>query len=92
MIMKSRRRNSHKRTGRPDKLVRDKVIMRNYKWIGSEISAETRALKYKHNAALILITGEKQSPRKELGRALEKQLLTTGNWFIILEWEAFCTE
>ncbi|AGC67208.1 bifunctional enzyme NodQ [Thermoclostridium stercorarium subsp. stercorarium DSM 8532] len=58
--------------------VRDKVLMRNYKWIGSEISAETRALKYGHGAALILITGEKQSPRKELGRALEKQLFDDG--------------
>lgn len=58
--------------------VRDKVIMRNYKWIGSEISAEARALKYKHSAALILITGEKESPRKELGRALEKQLFNDG--------------
>ena len=58
--------------------VRDKVLMRNYKWIGSEISAEARASKYKHGAALILITGEKTSPRKELGRALEKQLFDDG--------------
>lgn len=58
--------------------VRDKVLMRNYKWIGSEISAEARALKYKHKAALILITGEKDSPRKELGRSLEKQLFDDG--------------
>jgi len=58
--------------------VRDKVLMRNYKWIGSEISAEARAMKYKHGAALILITGEKTSPRKELGRALEKQLFDDG--------------
>lgn len=58
--------------------VRDKVLLRNYKWIGSEISAETRAMKYKHGSALILITGECQSPRKELGRALEKQLFNDG--------------
>lgn len=58
--------------------VRDKVLMRNYKWIGSEISAEARALQYKHKAKLILITGEKISPRKELGRTLEKQLFYDG--------------
>ena len=58
--------------------VRDKVLLRNYKWIGSEISAEARAMKYRHGSALILITGEKHSPRKELGRALEKQLFDDG--------------
>ena len=36
--------------------VRDKVLMRNYKWIGSEISSEMRASKYKHRAKLIFIT------------------------------------
>ena len=51
--------------------VRDKVLMRNYKWIGSEISAEARAKKYKHGAALILITGERQSPRKSWAEPLK---------------------
>ncbi len=58
--------------------VRDKVLMRNYKWIGSEINAEMRALKYNHKAKLIFITGAKDSPRKVLGRALEKELFNEG--------------
>jgi len=58
--------------------VRDKVLMRNYKWIGSDISAETRAAKYNQKAALVLVTGEKGSPRKEIARTLEKQLFDDG--------------
>ncbi len=58
--------------------VRDKVLMRNYKWIGSEISSEMRASKYKHRAKLLFITGSKDSPRKDLGKALEKELFSEG--------------
>lgn len=58
--------------------VRDKVLMRNYKWIGSEISAEARAEKYNQKSALILVTGEKDSPRKNIARFLEKQLFNEG--------------
>lgn len=58
--------------------VRNKVLMRNYKWIGSDISAETRAAKYNQKATLVLVTGEKESPRKEIARTLEKQLFHDG--------------
>jgi len=58
--------------------VRNKVLMRNYKWIGSDISAETRAAKYNQKAALVLVTGEKDGPRKEIARTLEKQLFRDG--------------
>ncbi len=58
--------------------VRDKVIMRNYKWIGSDISTDMRAEKYKQKAVLVLITGEKDSHRKEVARTLERQLFDDG--------------
>ena len=64
--------------------VRDKVLMRNYKWIGSDISSETRAAKYNQKAALVLVTGEKDGPRKEIARTLEKQLFQDGRFVYYL--------
>lgn len=64
--------------------VRDKVLMRNYKWVGSDISSESRAEKYHQKAALVLITGEKSSPRKELARIVEKQLFDEGRFVYYL--------
>lgn len=60
--------------------VRDKVLMRNFKWVGSDISSEMRAEKYNQKAALILVTGEKSSPRKEIARMIEKQLFDEGRF------------
>jgi bifunctional enzyme CysN/CysC len=54
--------------------VREKVQTRNYKWIKSGITKEQRAERYKQKAALVLITGKKAAARKELARALEKNL------------------
>jgi bifunctional enzyme CysN/CysC len=64
--------------------VRDKVLMRNYKWVGSEISSESRAEKYNQKAALVLITGEKSSPRKEIARSVERQLFDDGRFVYYL--------
>ncbi|NLY18094.1 MAG: GTP-binding protein [Clostridiaceae bacterium] len=64
--------------------VRDKVLMRNYKWIGSDISAEKRAEKYNQEAELVLITGERESPRKEVARLLERQLFDEGKFVYYL--------
>jgi len=64
--------------------VRDKVLMRNYKWIGSEISAEKRSEKYNQKAELVLITGERESPRKEIAKLLEKQLFDEGRFVYYL--------
>ncbi len=64
--------------------VRDKVLLRNYKWIGSDISSEARAEKYGQRAALVLVTGEKDSPRKEIAAMLERQLFNEGRFVYYL--------
>lgn len=64
--------------------VRDKVLMRNFKWVGSDIPTEVRAEKYHQKPALVLITGEKTSPRKEIARLVEKQLFDEGRFVYYL--------
>jgi bifunctional enzyme CysN/CysC len=58
--------------------VRDRVMLRNYKWEPSIIQPERRAEKYNQKAALILITGEHESDRKGLAKALEGKLFEDG--------------
>ncbi len=58
--------------------VRDKVLLRNYKWEPSIIQPERRAEKYSQKAALILITGEHEADRKGLAKALEGKLFEDG--------------
>lgn len=54
--------------------VRDKVIVRNFKWENSGIGEEERASKNKHKSVLVIITGPKDSGKKRIARALEKKL------------------
>ncbi|MFA5114039.1 MAG: GTP-binding protein [Candidatus Margulisiibacteriota bacterium] len=58
--------------------LREKVMLRNYKWEKSEIAAESRAEKYSQRSALILITGRKDSGKKAVARELEKRLFDEG--------------
>ncbi len=58
--------------------VRDRVLLRNYKWEPSIIQPEHRAEKYNQKAALILITGEHESDRKGVAKALEGKLFDDG--------------
>ncbi len=67
-----------------NKWVRDKVILRNYKWIKSAISKEERAEKYSQKAALILIMGESDSGRKEIAKKLEERLFEEGKYVYYL--------
>ena len=53
--------------------VRDRVLLRNYKWEPSIIQPEHRAEKYNQKAALILVTGEHEHDRKGVAKALEEQ-------------------
>jgi bifunctional enzyme CysN/CysC len=55
--------------------VREKVLLRDYKWERSSISAEERAARYHQKPALIIITGEKDSGKKPLARELEARLV-----------------
>jgi bifunctional enzyme CysN/CysC len=58
--------------------VRDQVLLRNYKWEPSIIQPEHRAEKYNQKAALILVTGEHESDRKGVAKALEGKLFEDG--------------
>ena len=58
--------------------VRDRVLLRNYKWEPSHIQAEHRAEKYNQKAALILVTGERETDRKGVAKALEDKLFQDG--------------
>jgi len=64
--------------------VRDKVLIRNYKWIKSAIARENRAEKYNQKASLILITGQKDTGRKEIAKALEERLFQDGKFVYYL--------
>jgi bifunctional enzyme CysN/CysC len=58
--------------------VRDQVLLRNYKWEPSVIQPERRAEKYNQKAALILVTGEHESDRKGVAKAIESKLFEDG--------------
>ncbi len=58
--------------------MRDKVIMRNYKWEPSHIPLERRYEQYNQRASLILVTGEKHDHKKQVAKALEKRLFDEG--------------
>ena len=58
--------------------VRDRVLLRNYKWEPSIIQPDRRAEKYNQKAALILVTGEHESDRKGVAKALEGKLFEDG--------------
>lgn len=58
--------------------IRDKILLRNYKWEISEITGDERAEKYNQKATLIIITGPKDTGKKNLAKALEHQLFIDG--------------
>ena len=58
--------------------VRDRVLLRNYKWEPSVIQPEQRAEKYNQKAALILVTGEDEAERKGVAKGLEGKLFEDG--------------
>jgi len=58
--------------------VRDKVLLRNYRWEKSIIPVEDRAEKYNQRPTLIVITGEKDAGKKPLAKRLEARLFADG--------------
>lgn len=58
--------------------MRDKVILRNFKWERSQIGIEKRAEKYNQKSTLILITGERDIGKKTVAKELEKRLFVDG--------------
>lgn len=64
--------------------VRDRVLLRNYMWEPSSISAEQRAERFGQLSRLVLITGEKDADRKALARELETKLFADGRMVYFL--------
>jgi len=58
--------------------IRDKVLLRNYKWEPSFIAPDRRAARFAQRATLLLVTGPKESDRKGLARTLEARLFEDG--------------
>jgi len=58
--------------------IRDKVTIRNTKWIRGDIMPNQRAERYNQKAKLVIITGQKDTARKELAKGLEKRLFDEG--------------
>jgi len=58
--------------------VRDKLLLRNYKWEMSFVPSEARAVRYGQRPFLMLLTGPKTTDRKELAKALELRLFEEG--------------
>ncbi|MCG8569277.1 MAG: GTP-binding protein [Spirochaetes bacterium] len=58
--------------------VREKVFVRESKWVKSEISSYQRSERYNQKSALIIITGEKDVGKKRLAKSLEKNLFLDG--------------
>ncbi len=58
--------------------VREKVMLRNYKWEPSSIPIERRAERFSQRATLLLITGAREADRKGLGKDVEAQLFQEG--------------
>ena len=64
--------------------VREKVFMRNYKWERSMIPRESRVRKLGQRAAMVLITGEKDTGKKPLAKELEQRLFEDGRMVYFL--------
>ncbi|MBK8005233.1 MAG: adenylyl-sulfate kinase [Gemmatimonadetes bacterium] len=58
--------------------IREKVMLRNFKWEPSIIPPERRAEKYSQKASLLLVTGSHEQPRKALAKELEARLFEDG--------------
>jgi len=58
--------------------VREKVMLRNFKWEPSVIPIDRRAERFSQRATLLLITGARDTDRKSLGKDLEAQLFADG--------------
>jgi len=64
--------------------VRDEVVKRDYKWEKSIVSDRARAQKYNQKSILILFSGAKDSPKKEIAKNLETKLFADGKFVYFL--------
>jgi bifunctional enzyme CysN/CysC len=64
----------------PDKqdAVREKVLLREWKWEASAITLDRRAARFAQRPTLVVVTGPKDADRKGLARQLEARLFDEG--------------
>jgi bifunctional enzyme CysN/CysC len=69
---------------------RDKVLRRNLKWAAGAVGEERRAERLSQRAALVIITGDRESDRKRVGRDLESRLFEDGRfvYFLAISWRS----
>jgi len=58
--------------------VREKVLLREYRWDQSFIAPEHRAARFAQRATLLIVTGPKETDRKGLAKHLEASLFNEG--------------
>jgi bifunctional enzyme CysN/CysC len=59
--------------------MRDRVLLRNYKWEASHIGIDSRAERYRQRPTLVLVTSDRAEDRKALGKNVEQALFDLGN-------------
>ncbi len=64
--------------------IRDKVMLRNFKWEKSFINPSDRAGRYNQKQQLIIITGGKDTGKKTIAKQLEEQLFIDGKYVYFL--------
>ena len=64
--------------------MREKVFVRESKWVKSEISSYERSERYNQKSALVFITGDKNVGKKKLAKTLEKKLFAAGKFVYYL--------
>lgn len=60
------------------------IKKRNFEWIRSGITPEKRAQKYEHKSALIIITGQIDTGKQRIAKALEEKLFALGKFTYFL--------
>ena len=63
---------------------RDQVLRRNLNWAAGGVGEERRAERYSQRAALVLVTGDRETDRKRFGRELEGRLFEDGRFVYFL--------
>jgi len=64
--------------------LRAEKLLREQKWIASDITQRERTQRYQQEPKLIIITGKRATGRKTLARALEKELFMQGKFVYYL--------
>ncbi len=60
------------------------IKRREFSWVRSSITLEKRAFKYQHKSALLIITGQVDTGKQRIARALEEKLFEVGKFTYFL--------